>query len=427
MTQLVTAAERGLKVYGKSKVVESAWTSGVNLLKTKGVPFLEEKFDLKPTIAHVQFEEGDRFWEVLQDYVTLNDLFFEEDFNGEKLRLRTFKVDGSFHHHLRDEIEEGYLFKFTWRGTVFTVSEKPAKGSSSTKMGNFYESVSGGDELVSGESSFEDKMKEMWTSQKKSLHISVDKKFKDSLPAFIKEVLEWENKRGKRRPTIYLSRGDWWQNGTKVQPRSLDSLALSRANEFLIVEDLERFNNSQELYIKRGVPWRRAYLFSGPPGTGKSSLAGALAYEYQKDLNVLSLKDLISESALFKLVAACGENSIILIEDIDTFETSSDRESGSSEGDRITLGALLNALDGVASPEGMITIMSSNYPERIDAALKRPGRVDVHVELSYLDEYQIHKLHNVWFGSDAPQDIVSKFIEVSTPADLIQYFHNELT
>ena len=43
---------------------------------------------------------------------------------------------------------------------------------------------------------------------------------------------------------------------------------------------------------------------------------------------------------------------------------------------RLTFSGLLNAIDGVTSTEGRIVFMTTNYPERLDAALIRPGRVD---------------------------------------------------
>ena len=51
----------------------------------------------------------------------------------------------------------------------------------------------------------------------------------------------------------------------------------------------------------------------------------------------------------------------------------------------MSLSGLLNALDGVASQEGRILIMTTNHIEKLDSALIRPGRIDLRLELNYAD------------------------------------------
>ena len=58
---------------------------------------------------------------------------------------------------------------------------------------------------------------------------------------------------------------------------------------------------------------------------------------------------------------------------------------GKSQG-RVSLSALLNVLDGVGSQEGRVLIMTTNHAERLDAALIRPGRVDMKLELGYANQ-----------------------------------------
>ena len=56
------------------------------------------------------------------------------------------------------------------------------------------------------------------------------------------------------------------------------------------------------------------------------------------------------------------------------------------------MSGLLNAIDGVASQEGRILIMTTNYPEKLDDALVRPGRVDMKVEFTLASKQQIREL-----------------------------------
>merc|ERR1711994_655768 len=74
-------------------------------------------------------------------------------------------------------------------------------------------------------------------------------------------------------------------------------------------------------------------------------------------------------------------NSIILLEDVDAAfisrEDSVASDSAYKGVNRLTFSGLLNAIDGVTSTEGRIVFMTTNYVDRLDPALIRPGRVDV--------------------------------------------------
>jgi mitochondrial chaperone BCS1 len=67
----------------------------------------------------------------------------------------------------------------------------------------------------------------------------------------------------------------------------------------------------------------------------------------------------------------------------------------------ISLSGLLNAIDGVASHEGRVLIMTTNCPEKLDGALIRPGRVDMKIEFSLATEEQIRELFIRMYSSDS--------------------------
>ena len=79
---------------------------------------------------------------------------------------------------------------------------------------------------------------------------------------------------------------------------------------------------------------------------------------------------------------------VILIEDIDCTNISIEREANKEEAG-ISLSAVLNALDGVNTKEGCITIITTNKPENLDPAILRKGRTDKLIELKYLNEYEL--------------------------------------
>lgn len=59
------------------------------------------------------------------------------------------------------------------------------------------------------------------------------------------------------------------------------------------------------------------------------------------------------------------------------------RQKRRKQKSRLTRSGFLNAIDGVCGPTGHILIMTTNYPERIDPALTRPGRIDYKIEFTY--------------------------------------------
>lgn len=98
-------------------------------------------------------------------------------------------------------------------------------------------------------------------------------------------------------------------------------------------------------------------------------------------------------------------NSILLLEDVDAMFVQ--REEGHKT-NKITFSGFLNALDGVRSQEGQILFMTTNHKEKLDPALLRPGRADVHVKLDYASEKQMLGLFKRFFP-EATDDDARKF------------------
>lgn len=65
------------------------------------------------------------------------------------------------------------------------------------------------------------------------------------------------------------------------------------------------------------------------------------------------------------------------------------------------MNGILNCLDGFNNPEGLIVILTTNYPDKLDSALLRSGRIDINIELTYLDKYQAKNMFKAFFDSDA--------------------------
>jgi len=79
-------------------------------------------------------------------------------------------------------------------------------------------------------------------------------------------------------------------------------------------------------------------------------------------------------------------NSILLLEDVDSL-FSVDRKASNSKA-KLSFSGLLNALDGVTAASGQIIILTTNHRERLDKAVTRNGRVDLHIPFPVMNHNQ---------------------------------------
>ncbi|KAK9948548.1 hypothetical protein M0R45_004117 [Rubus argutus] len=171
-------------------------------------------------------------------------------------------------------------------------------------------------------------------------------------------------------------------------PSTFDTLAMDPELKRMIIEDLDRFVRRKEFYKKVGKAWKRGYLLYGPPGTGKSSLIAAMANYLKFDVYDLELTSVYDNSELRRIMLSTSNRSILVIEDIDCSVDIQNRESeeeNEQSNTRITLSGLLNFIDGLWSSCGdeRIIVFTTNNKDKIDPALLRPGRMDVHIHMSY--------------------------------------------
>ncbi|WP_176445208.1 AAA family ATPase [Maliponia aquimaris] len=182
-----------------------------------------------------------------------------------------------------------------------------------------------------------------------------------------------------RLSELHVLKGDWWDYVCDLSRRGLDTILCEDDRLERLLADMAWFYGNEDWYRQRGVPWRRGYLLYGPPGTGKSSVIRALASELGKDVASVSLSSPgLGDEDLRSGLATAPRGAFLVLEDIDA--AFSGRESGEMRSG-ISFSGLLNAIDGVAAQEGRVLVMTTNHPERLDTALIRPGRADLHVEL----------------------------------------------
>ncbi|MFS8010487.1 putative ATPase, AAA-type, core, P-loop containing nucleoside triphosphate hydrolase [Helianthus anomalus] len=161
-----------------------------------------------------------------------------------------------------------------------------------------------------------------------------------------------------------------------------------------VMKDLDRFVEKREYHRKVGKAWKRGYLLYGPLGTGNSSLVAAMANYLKFDIYDLELTDIYSNAELRRLLVATSNRSILVVEDIDCSVGLHDREDVTAKElvqdeqvvyHGITLSGFFNFIDSLWSSCGdeRIIIFTTNMKVKLDPALLRPGRMDVHINMSY--------------------------------------------
>ncbi len=146
-----------------------------------------------------------------------------------------------------------------------------------------------------------------------------------------------------------------------------------------------------ELFERMGVDPHRGILLCGPPGTGKTMLAKALATECAAHFLAVNGPEILSkwrgesEGALRRVFeeARAQAPSVVLLDEIDAIAPDRGRVQHNHEA--VLVSQLLTLMDGLADRGRVVVVATTNRPERVDAALRRPGRLDLCLEIGLPD------------------------------------------
>ncbi|KAJ6850396.1 uncharacterized protein M6B38_264975 [Iris pallida] len=270
----------------------------------------------------------------------------------------------------------------------------------------------------------------------RSFELSFHKAHRDAVfDAYLPYILDRSEaiKAQDRMLKLYMNEGDYWSPINLQHPATFDTLAMDPELKRTLVEDLARFVKRKDYYRKTGKAWKRGYLLYGPPGTGKSSLVAAMANYLKFDIYDLELTSVTWNSSLKRLLIGMSNKAILVVEDIDCSLQLQQREAeeeaapdGPGKDEKVTLSGLLNFVDGLWSScgEERIIVFTTNYKDRLDPALLRPGRMDVHVHMGYCGASAFRMLASNYHGVEAHElfgEIEGLMEEVEvTPAEVAE-------
>jgi len=189
--------------------------------------------------------------------------------------------------------------------------------------------------------------------------------------SYFAEVCRWYS---EVRGEVLVFVGGYWQKDEAlyraIQGATFENLVLPGDLKWEIRDDVQRFFESRATYEKYGVPWKRGILFIGPPGNGKTHTVKALlnsvgraclyvkSFKSRRDTDHASIREVFDRA---RKTVPC----VLIFEDLDSLLDDGNRSF------------FLNELDGFAANTGIVTLATTNHPEKLDPAiLNRPSRFD---------------------------------------------------
>ena len=221
---------------------------------------------------------------------------------------------------------------------------------------------------------------------------------KESVKYYAKFYLGFKKEIDKIKVFISSCDGGYFEALGSRPKRSLDTIYVPKKQKDELMNDINDFLDAKtkHLYTELGIPYKRTYLFEGEMGSGKTSLISAIASTIGYNLAIVSFTPKMTEVQFMRMLRnfnneqGADDNVIIVIEDIDCIFK--ERKSHDEARNSMSFSGILNALDGIATSQNRIIIITTQYMKNLDSALIRPGRVDYIMHFDYVVKEQIEDI-----------------------------------
>jgi SpoVK/Ycf46/Vps4 family AAA+-type ATPase len=187
----------------------------------------------------------------------------------------------------------------------------------------------------------------------------------------------------------------------RLKSISADQIIMSEPHRHVVQRNVLDFFQHRHLLRRAGIPSKRAMLFHGPPGTGKTYTSQYIASELKGITTFLATGQALSKVESVCQLARLLQPSLVILEDIDLVFTAREINLYST-----ALGDFLDQLDGFKGDDEVIFLLTTNAIERLEKALKdRPGRINQCVYFGPPTDDLRRKYLNLHLQSLAAEDV----------------------
>lgn len=219
---------------------------------------------------------------------------------------------------------------------------------------------------------------------------------------------------------VHGSESDMFNRSSKIP---IENMTLTPSVQNLIKE-LRIWKNNREVYEKLKLPWKYGVLLAGLPGTGKSMVSRAIAYDLNIPIFAFALGEMDNDEfksnwELVKTKTPC----VALFEDFDNvfhgreyvgykdlfgwgasqLKKDDEKSDAPKKSRPLQFDTFINCIDGVDKAEGVLTIITTNDLTKIDPAIgqlsegngtigSRPGRINRVINLGFMTKEEKHDL-----------------------------------
>lgn len=197
----------------------------------------------------------------------------------------------------------------------------------------------------------------------------------------------------------------------KLRPVLRDEVILPPATLVLLERNVIQFVRQRERLAALGMQTKKGLLFYGPPGTGKTHTIHFLARGIEGQTTFLVSAEQVGLLTEYMTLARLFQPSMVVIEDVDLIAR--DRTTMHTPGEEVLLNKLLNEMDGLKPETDILFVLTTNRPEKLEAALaSRPGRIDQAIEFPLPDEVGREKLVRLYSRRvDVADELVSLIVK----------------